>query len=130
LRSGGGFLQSDSLTFIDFQHFQGNQTIFLRPGLARFHVLPYFERSTIRPWAELHYEHHFNGFFFNKLPGLRKLRWQLVAGTHALYTADQGWYQELSLGIEHLFKVGRVEGVFGRGEEGENRWGVLVGFGF
>lgn len=127
---GGGFLQSDSLTFIDFQHFQGNQTIFLRPGLARFHVLPYFERSTIRPWAELHYEHHFNGFFFNKLPGLRKLRWQLVAGTHALYTADQGWYQELSLGIEHLFKVGRVEGVFGRGEEGENRWGVLVGFGF
>ncbi len=125
----GGFLRSDSLPFQDYRHFTGNQTNVLRPELARFNVLPYFARSTDQYWFEWHYEHHFNGFVFNKIPGIRKLRWQLVGGTHGLYTPDGNWYTELAVGIEHIFKVGRIE--FGAGwGEGAPAYNVLVGLGF
>ncbi len=127
--SAGAFVLQDSLQFADFKHFGGNQTIFLNSGLQRFNVLPYFARSSAQPWAEFHWEHHFNGFVFNKIPGFRKLRWQLVSGGHALYTQEHGWYGEGALGIEHIFKVLRVEFAAGWGE-GEPRYGVLVGLGF
>ncbi len=127
--SAGGFVQSDSLIFPDYRQFNGNQTIILRPGIEHFSVLPYFARSTSRPWVELHWEHHFNGFLFNRIPGIRELGWQLVCGGHALQTREQGWYGEIAVGIEHIFKVGRVEFAAGWGE-GDPRYGVLFGVGF
>jgi hypothetical protein len=98
-------------------------------AIDRYRVLPFYARSTTGPWIQAHAEHHFNGFFFNKLPGLRALRWQLVAGGHYLWTEEHGHYGELGIGIEHIFRVFRVEAAVGWGEE-EPRFGVLFGLGF
>lgn len=129
LAVAGGFADRDSLTFLDFHHFRGNQTVILRTELRRFNTLPYFTRSTNQNWLELHAEHHFNGFIFNKIPGVRKLRWQLVAGGHALKTPVDDWYAEMSIGIEHIFKVVRVDFAAGWGDP-EPAYNVLVGIGF
>lgn len=125
----GGFPTRDSLSFVDFRHFGGNRTVFLPVAIDRYRVLPFYARSTTGPWIQAHAEHHFNGFFFNKLPGLRALRWQLVAGGHYLWTEEHGHYGELGIGIEHIFRVFRVEAAVGWGEE-EPRFGVLFGLGF
>lgn len=129
LAIGGGFLQADSISFLDYQHFRGNQTVVLRTELRRFNTLPYFSYSTRNAWVEGHADHHFNGFLFNKIPGIRKLRWQAVAGTHILYTSDRGLYTEISAGIEHIFKVLRVDFAAGWGD-GDPNYAVLFGIGF
>ena len=35
-------------------------------------------------WASLSLEQHFNGFFLNKIPLMRKLKWRTVAGLKVL----------------------------------------------
>lgn len=126
---GGGIAGGDSLAFQDYRHFGGNRTVFLPIDADRYRVLPFFARSTTGTWVQVHAEHHFNGFLFNKIPGLRTLRWQFVAGGHYLWTQEHGHYGELALGIEHILRVFRIEGAVGWGE-GSPRWGILAGFGF
>ena len=65
----GGFLNNHSMYFMDYKHFGGNRTIFTRAdyGLNNFNTLPYYEFSTNNSFLEAHYEHHFNGWVFNRL---------------------------------------------------------------
>ena len=70
------------------------------------------------------------GFIFNKLPLIRKLKLQAVGTVNYLYTEELGNYFELGVGIEHIFKVARVDffTAFSSGEKVDT--GVRVGFGF
>jgi hypothetical protein len=36
-------------------------------------------------WVQLNFEHHWDGFFFNHIPLLRKLKWREVFGLKAIY---------------------------------------------
>jgi len=55
------------------------------------------------------WEHHFNGWIFNKLPLFRKLKFQVLAGTASLYSADNGMFAELFVGVENIFNIFRVD---------------------
>jgi hypothetical protein len=72
----GTFLNQYKTTIIDFKHFQGNQTIFGTHYSDGYQLLPYYDYSTNDSWLEAHYEHHFGGFIFNKIPLIRKLNLQ------------------------------------------------------
>ncbi len=100
----GGFLNRDSLLFMDYQHFNGNQTVFGNPAryLNSFKRLPYFERSTDDVFFRLQAEHHFEGFLLDRVPGLRKLGWMVVAGASFLHTRPDGSYYEFSLGLDNI----------------------------
>jgi hypothetical protein len=118
----GGFINNISTEFIDYKHFMGNQAYLLplmtgnnafgevdRSPKRWFEALPYYEYSTNRYWVEAHYMHHFKGFIFNKIPGVRKLKFQMLAGVSVLYTPDQGTYVELVTGIENILRVLRFD---------------------
>ncbi|WP_210514737.1 DUF5686 and carboxypeptidase regulatory-like domain-containing protein [Hymenobacter terricola] len=105
----GGFVgKQEGVTFIDYRHFSGNQTL-LSGNFSNFQLLDYYRFSTDNTYLEAHYDHHFNGFIFNKVPLFRQLKWQEVVSLNYLTTAQAGHYVELGAGVEHIFKVIRVD---------------------
>ena len=128
--SVGGFVgKQEGLTFVDYRHFSGNQTI-LAGSFSNFQLLDYYRFSTNNTYLEAHYDHHYNGFFYDKVPLLRKLKWQEVASLNYLTTAQAGHYLELGAGIEHIFKLVRVD-VYSALQSGQRLGtGLRVGVGF
>ncbi len=105
----GGFVGKEKgLTFADFRHFSGNRTL-LAANFEQFQLLDYYQYSTRATYFEGHFNHHFNGFLLNRVPLLRALKWQEVVSLSYLRTAQAGHYVELGAGIEHIFKLARVD---------------------
>jgi len=105
----GTFLNTQSLTFIDYHHFDGNRTIAAFPSYRAYQLLDYYAFSTTKSYVGTHYEHHFNGFFFNRIPLLKKTRIQEVFTCNYLFTETNGNYIEIGAGLEHIFKVLRID---------------------
>ncbi|MCF6308180.1 MAG: DUF5686 and carboxypeptidase regulatory-like domain-containing protein [Flavobacteriaceae bacterium] len=100
----GTFINGENISFVDFQHFNGNQT---RVGTASiydnvFNLLPYYELSTNKNYFEGHLEHDFKGWVLGKIPGINQLNFNLIAGAHFLSTGNNKPYSELSIGIDNL----------------------------
>lgn len=123
---GGIFLNSNRIDFQDYAHFYYNLTYIGQHHMEGFQLLDYYKSATNEWYAQGHAEHHFNGFFFNKIPGVRKLRWQLVAGAHVLYSPEFGTHAEYSVGIERIFRVIRVDFVNSYGNDGTRFGGVIA----
>lgn len=133
-RAEAGFFPSkQNVVYLDYQHFRGNLTRLASFGQPGFQLLPYYDYSTTGAWLEGHASHHFNGFLLNKIPGLRKLKWQEVATANYLHTAALGHYLEAGFGIEHIFKAMRVDFYTGyrlREGAGKVSSGLRIGAGF
>ncbi|MCX6296754.1 MAG: DUF5686 family protein [Bacteroidetes bacterium] len=81
-------------------------------------------------YASATISHHFDGFFLNRIPLMRKLKWREVVGAKALigrvndankntlifpehlYALNHGPYYEVTTGIENIFKIFRVDAVW------------------
>ena len=126
----GGFINKDSLSFVDFKHFNGNRTIFGHFEVGNYQLLDYYRYSTRKVYYQGHYEHHFNGFVFNKIPFLRKTRIQAVSAINYLHTAEGASYWELGLGIEHIFKILRIDYYNSWRAGNHERSGIRLGVGF
>ncbi|MDW3210271.1 MAG: DUF5686 and carboxypeptidase regulatory-like domain-containing protein [Reichenbachiella sp.] len=126
----GTFLNDNQMTFIDYKHHMGNQSVFAKFGNDHYQLLDYYQFSTSGSWIGLHADHHFNGFILNKLPFIRKSKAQVVGTAKYLHTSASGHYIEYGLGLEHLFKVLRLD-YYGAVQDGTNYGhGFRVGLGF
>jgi hypothetical protein len=126
----GGFLNTRRVDIPDFQHFNGNQTLFTFDYLNTFQLAPYYRYSnTEKLYAVLHAEHHFNGLLTNKIPLFNKLKWNLVAGTNTFYVNSNNYYVEAFAGLENIFKIFRVDVVTAMQAEPGRQVGVRIGFG-
>jgi hypothetical protein len=101
---GGSFLNGSDISFIDYQHFNGNQT---QIGVsatydAVFNLLPYYSLSTNNSFFQGHIEHNFKGFVLGKIPGINALNFNLVVGGHFLATKNNAPYKEVSVGLDNL----------------------------
>ena len=101
---GGTFFNADNISFVDYQHFNGNQT---RIGTSSnytnvFNLLPYYQLSTNKSYFEGHVEHDFKGWILGKIPGINQLNFNLVAGAHLLSIENNKPYSEFSVGIDNL----------------------------
>ena len=127
---GGYFLNNKTMSFVDYRHFNGNQTILANSDyLNSFKLLPYYLYSTNKQYVEAHAEHHFNGFIFNKIPLLKRTKMQEVVGGHFLYNDKINQYYEVNFAIENIFKVIRVDYVLAYGMNGKLNNGFLIGIG-
>ncbi len=132
----GTFFNANSIYLMDYKHFYGNITWFGIHYRQGFQLLDYYvsdstekhnKVSTTDKYIEAHFEHNFDGFLFNKIPGIRKLKFQALVGAHFLYSADYRDHLEINVGIENILRVIRVDFVFGISSAHGNSWGVRFG---
>lgn len=132
---GGTFIDAANISFIDYQHFNGNQTHYTSKSVNTntFNLMPYYEFSTNNSYAELHAEHHFKGYLFKKLPLLKNTGFQFIMGGHTLLSKNNKPYSELTFGIDNIgfgkirfFKVSYVKAF----HDGISEDGFVFGFNF
>ncbi|HTF05190.1 MAG TPA: DUF5686 family protein [Bacteroidia bacterium] len=93
---------------------------------ASFNMMNYYEFASDQ-YAMATIIHHFDGFFLNKIPLMRKLKWREVVSYRCvwgsvsksnqdalkfpttLFTLNKGPYMEASAGIENIFRFFRVD---------------------
>jgi hypothetical protein len=106
----------------------GNET-YIFDMFGGYNGLNYFEFANDR-YASLNLSHHFDGFFLNKIPLMRKLKWREVVGAKGimgsvsdkhkeilmfpsyLKTLNSKPYYEASIGIENIFKILRIDAIW------------------
>ncbi|MGF1556415.1 DUF5686 and carboxypeptidase regulatory-like domain-containing protein [Paucihalobacter sp.] len=103
MRSGKLF-NAENIAFMDFQHFNGNQTRISTNGSYTdvFNNLEYYRLSTNNSYFESHIEHNFNGYLLNKIPLINKLGFSTVIGIHNLSTSGHRPYHEFSVGLDKI----------------------------
>ena len=104
----------------------GNETFMFDE--SAFNLMNYFEFISDR-YVSLYYTHHFEGFFLNRIPLMRKLKWREVAFAKGLFGTISNKnlnynklpdvtfmldkpYFEAGVGIENIFKLVRVDGIW------------------
>jgi hypothetical protein len=105
----------------------GNETIIYDP--FAYNMMNYYEFASDR-YLTVQMFHHFDGFFLNHIPLMRKLRWREVITGKALIgdvgkgnknvmifpatlsTLSKGPYYEVSAGIENIFKIFRIDALW------------------
>ncbi len=139
--STGMFFNNNNLTFADFKHFNGNQTLFLtnppnnkaldnnnnRERLTAFHALNYYGLSTNKSYVEVHLLQNFRSFFIGKIPLLRKTRAYELAGINYLQSSTNT-YTEAFIGLTNIFSVVRVDAGRVISNTNNNNWFFRFGF--
>ena len=125
----------------------GNQSYFIIDNT--YNLLDYYDFVSDE-YASLHFEHHFNGRLFSRIPLLRKLNWREIVGVKGVYgtvsdqnrlinasglvyRAPEDVYWEYHAGIGNIFKVLRIDFAW-RGSyltiPDANKFTVKASFGF
>ena len=125
----------------------GNQSYFIIDNT--YNLLDYYD-FVADQYASLHFEHHFNGRLFSRVPLLRKLNWREIVGIKGVYgtvsdenrfinasglvyRAPEDIYWEYHAGIGNIFKVLRIDFAW-RGSyldiPDANKFTVKASFGF
>jgi hypothetical protein len=132
---GGKFINGEKISFIDYKHFNGNQTHIGQSEkyLNVFNLMPYYANSTNDSYFELHTEYDDKGFIMNKIPLLNLLKSNLILGFHNLSVPDRKPYNEVSVGLDNLgfgkFKMLRIDYVRSY-QSGFNSDGIIFGLKF
>lgn len=105
---------------------EGNETYAM--DIQAYNLMNYYEFASDF-YQSIYLEHHFQGFFFNKIPLFRKLKWREILYGKLLYgTITQEnrsvWdfpetlgdlktpYVEAGVGIENIFKIVRIDAIW------------------
>ncbi|RZJ55922.1 MAG: carboxypeptidase-like regulatory domain-containing protein [Flavobacterium sp.] len=128
----GKFFNAENISFIDYRHFNGNQTHIGQSDryLNVFNLMPYYANSTNDSYFEAHLEHNDMGFIMNKIPLLNLLKSTMNLGFHSLAIPDRKPYSEFTVGLDNLgfgkFKLFRVDYVHSY-QGGVQQNGVVFG---
>ena len=104
LLKGGGFVNGDGISFVDYRHFNGDETWLgtTTTYIDVFNLMSYFGFSTNKAYFEGHLEHNFQGWILGKIPGINRLNLNLVVGAHYLSTVENKPYSEFSIGLDNI----------------------------
>ncbi|WP_426483995.1 DUF5686 and carboxypeptidase regulatory-like domain-containing protein [Flavobacterium sp. 2] len=111
----GKFYNAENIAFMDYRHFNGNQTHIgtSERYLNVFNLMPYYSNSTNDAYFEMHLEHNDMGFVTNKIPLINLLKSTMNIGFHTLAIPDRKPYSEFTVGLDNLgfgkFKLFRVD---------------------
>ena len=99
----GAFLNSRQLYFPDFKHFAGNEFFFQQGDVvSTFRLLPYYQYSTGKRFAEAHVLAEFRKFLITQVTLVRLTGLKENLFVHHLYTPASRNYTELGYGLDGL----------------------------
>lgn len=98
----GKFFDVKSIYFPDFRQFAGLQETVYKPSADRFLLLDFYNFSTYTKYFEGHLEHNFSGFILNKIPLVRKLKFQEIVDVNYLTSPELKNYVEWGAGLQYL----------------------------
>lgn len=126
----GGFLNTNKVFIQDYQHFLGNRSTKASEYVNSFQMTQYYSKSTTNSfYAFGHLEHHLNGLLTNKIPLFKRLNWNMIAGSNALYINSTTNYAEIFVGLENIFKIVRIDFVTAFNNGNKVLTGVRIGTG-
>ncbi|MHC0442289.1 DUF5686 and carboxypeptidase regulatory-like domain-containing protein [Flavobacterium sp. 3-210] len=111
----GKFYNAENIAFMDYRHFNGNQTHIGTTDryLNVFNLMPYYSKSTNDAYFEMHLEHNDMGFITNKIPLINLLKSTMNIGFHTLAIPNRKPYSEFTVGLDNLgfgkFKLFRID---------------------
>lgn len=100
----GSFISKDKLTFPDFNHFKGKQTIYGDYDANQFQLLEYYNYSTTSFYFQGHLEYHFKPLKKNE-----KSKLQPTTGINYLHTEAIENYLEFGIGLDKILKIWRID---------------------
>lgn len=101
--SAGAFLNDHKLYFPDFKHFAGNEFFFQQGDVVSgFRLLPYYQYSTGKRFAEGHVLAEFRKFLVTQLTLVRLVGLKENLFVHYLYTPTSKNYTEVGYGLDGL----------------------------
>ena len=124
----GRFLNNETLYYPDYKHFVGTQSLGYTPKINSFLFLDYYQFSTADKYFEGHFEHNFSGFIINKLPLIRKLKLQEIAGVNYLATPVLKNYSEVYFGLQYLTFRGSYGISYRDGRKADSGFRIAYGF--
>ena len=99
----GAFANQGDISFVDYQHFNGNESYITRKDyMESFFLLPYYNLSTNQEYVEGHAEHNFKGFIMNRIPLLKKLNSHLIVSSKFLAITNNRPYLEFGVSLGNL----------------------------
>ena len=126
---GGTFLNTKSLYFMDFQHFDGNRTILspIRPAGA-YRLLDYYQYSTRNSYFSAHTHYQFRKFLLTQIPELSFSGLRENIFFNYLKTDYSPHYWEIGYTIDQIMQIFRVEFAASFNDLNYREAGVRVGF--
>lgn len=99
----GGFVRNDRMDIMDqYIPLTNNVSINLdKRYFDGYKLMPYYTYNTDQNYFSGIYEHHFDGFIFDKIPGIRSIGGKSILGVGVFKSGDLD-YKEVSFGIENL----------------------------
>lgn len=99
----GAFLNDRKLYFPDFKHFAGNEFFFQQGDVVSgFRLLPYYQYSTGKRFAEAHVLAEFRKFLITQLTLVRLTGLKENVFVHYLHTPSSKNYTEVGYGLDGL----------------------------
>jgi hypothetical protein len=108
--SAGKFLRKNSMYFIDFKHFLGNQTPFItNDPIASFRLLDYYRHSTPDQYLIGNIHYTFRRFVVTTIPEVRLAGIREVIFVNYLKTPTSRNYTEIGYSIDGILRAFRLE---------------------
>lgn len=107
---GGSFLNNKRTFFMDYHHFDGNQTILgsLKPA-GSFRLLDYYLYSTDNNYFSGHTHYHFRKFLLTRIPEVRYMGLKENLFFNYLKTSASPHYYEAGYSLDNIFRIFRLE---------------------
>ncbi len=124
----GMFLQKEQLYFMDYKHFQGNLSPFqVQDPVGSYRLLDYYRWSTSEAYLSSHLNYQFRKFLVTRIPLVRLMGIRESVLVNYLTTDRLSSYMEMGYGINYIFKIFRLEGIFAWEDGSYKGFGVRVG---
>jgi len=108
--SAGKFLNSSILYFMDFKHFNGNESPFLlNDPVGSYRLLSYYNFSTQDEYVSVLGHYQFRKFLITQLPILRVTGVKELIFASYLGTPNSENYLEIGYGFDNLLRIFRLE---------------------
>jgi len=125
---GGVFLNSDAMSFVDYQHFMGNRTLIQTTDpVERYRLLDYYQSSTADHYVSTFLHYDFRKLLLTRLPFIQKKGLKEALFVNYLGTKASENYTEVGYSINNIYRLFRIEGIAAFRNGKYYDWGVRIG---